>query len=72
MQRKNLTSKVDMSMQKDKEDVPSKTPGKQKNYVLDTNVLLHDPVCFMNLYPGLLIKSVCLGFPDFDCAAVGS
>ena len=48
MQRKNLTFRMDTSMQKDKEDVPSKTPGKQKNYVLDTNVLLHDPVCFMN------------------------
>jgi len=31
-----------------KQDLPSKESCRQKNYILDTNVLLHDPGCFLN------------------------
>src|SRR5450759_1024418 len=48
--KKILTSVIESSIQEEskKPESFSKPSPKQKNYILDTNVLLHDPECFLN------------------------
>ena len=48
--RKVQNSDLHLDPQKEtrKSEIASKQISRQKNYVLDTNVLLHDPECFLN------------------------
>lgn len=44
----NPDSRVEPRKEIRKPEITSKQISRQKNYVLDTNVLLHDPECFLN------------------------